>query len=137
MCIRDRSPSPSPFLIISDSLAALSAILFSSAGYPYPLSPHYSHRNFYSSHSIRASGHKGIPGNENVDSDAKQALLLSSIRSSLLPSHSDLFLFINEFIRLSWFHLWGSQHSNILAQRFPSPLVFFQSTLPQPQNYHH
>jgi len=112
------------------SLSHRSAILFPSAGYPYPLSPHYFRRNFYSSYLLWAPSHRGIPGNENVDSAAKQALLLLFIRSSLLPSNSDLLLFINKFIRLSWFDLWRSQHSNILAQIKDSPLSWSSFNLP-------
>jgi len=39
----------------------------------------------------------GIPGNENVDKAAKNALLLPNVSSSFLPTNSDI-LFIKKFI---------------------------------------
>ena len=45
---------PNHFWFLGCTFSHHSAILFSSAGYPYPLSPHWFYRNFYSSllHSV-------------------------------------------------------------------------------------
>jgi len=81
--ITTHSPSPSLFLIISGSLAALSAVAHLSSSHPLVTHIH-SLLTTLTATSIPVTfiwvpGHKGIPGHENVDSAAKQVLLLPSI----------------------------------------------------------
>jgi len=47
---------------------------------------------------------------------AKNALLFPNISSSHLPTNSDLFLFINKFIHVSWVPHSEKQSHNILAE---------------------
>ena len=80
--ITTHSPSPSLFLIISGSLAVLSAIAQPSSLHPLVTRIH-SLLTIFTATSIPVTfiwtpSHEGIPGNEN-DSAAKQTLLLPSI----------------------------------------------------------
>ena len=79
--------------------------------------------NHISNTFIWSPGHSGIPSNQNVHRKAKKALLLLTVALSYLPTNSDLVLFINKFIRLSWASFWKDQSHNILAQlrNYPRP----------------
>jgi len=89
------SPSPSPFLITSDSLAALLAIAQPYSSHPLvtripPLITTFTAISIPVTF-IWAPSYQGIPGNENVHSAAKQALL-SSLRPRS-PSPWNTFLY--------------------------------------------
>jgi len=80
------SPSPSPFLIISDSLTAFSAIAQPSCSHPLVTRIHSLLTTFTATSIpvtfIWTPGHRGTPGNGNVDSAAKQALLPKTYKIS-------------------------------------------------------
>jgi len=103
-------PHPSTnntFIIVSDSLSSLNAISHPSPSHPL-ISRTHLHLNtsaaaYISIAFVWAPGHARIPDNEKVDKAAKLATRLPSVSKSSLPSNSDLFLYINNVIRLQWF----------------------------------
>ncbi len=62
-------------------------------------------------------GHMGMPSNEKVDKEAKEAAKSPRISSKFLPSSKDLFLVIRQRIKTLWKTHWQSfaRESNKLA----------------------
>jgi len=68
--------------------------------------------------------HRGIPGNENVDSVAKATTTLPCINHRILPTKADLALFIRHQITNQWVDLWQKQGlTNKLVQIKPLPFA--------------
>jgi len=58
----------------------------------------------------------GIPGNKRVDKAATAASSLQCINPLLLPTKTDLSLFITHLIINKWQEQWSSQQLNHLAK---------------------
>jgi len=120
------SLSPSPFLINSDSLAAILDIAQPTSSHPLVTRIH-SLLTTSTATSIPVILF-GPPSQKSIQLPNKRCSFHPyDPHSFLLP---DLFPFINKFIYLSWFDLWGSQHSNILARIKHSSLLWYSSNLP-------
>jgi len=95
-------PPSCTFLIASDSLSALTAVANVHSTHPL-VTRIRTMFNPLPSASLTVSfvwvlSHRGIPGNENVDSAAKDATTLPRINPRILPTKADLALFIRRQI---------------------------------------
>jgi len=113
---QNSSSAPQIFLIISDSLAYISAIS----------KPDSLHRLVNRIHIlliclnttsskvifIWVPGHCGILANEAMDKAAKQATHLARISPGLISTHTDLSSSIHSSITKKWHQLWRDQKSS-------------------------
>lgn len=125
---------PNPYLVVTDSLAALNAISVSST-HPLVTRIHILLQSC-SMASIQiifiwAPGHTGIQGNEKVDKAAKHAARHKKIPKSALPTSTDLFAYIKKFIKKQWFTNWQDELTkrNKLAQLKDTPTPWSSSNL--------
>ena len=81
---------------------------------------------FFTLSAIKIPGHTGIPGNERVDSAARQATLLPRV-NPLPPSAWDLFTFIKSHLLSHWNRTWLLQTSNKLHAVKLSPIYWKSS----------
>jgi len=116
-------PTPHTFLIASNSFTALTTISNIHSFHPIAHTVLTTRSSLSQSVTfIWIPSHRGIQGNEVVDSAAKAATNFPRINSRLLPTKSDLTLFIRQHITKYWISLSQNQAlSNKLGQIKPLP----------------
>jgi len=121
-------PTSHTFLIVSDSLPAPTAVANVHSTHPLVTRIH----TMLTTHPFASltvlfvwvPSHRGIPGNENVNSGAEVATILPCINSQILPTKSDLALFIRRQITNQWVDLWQKQGlTSKLVQIKPLPFA--------------